>query len=110
MDAYIDGYSAQTCEVYETSNRVSYKYVILEQYFGTCVNTMIEDIYLWNVEEPWAGELPSYTLDFNREQFKEQKSEGAYDENWITGTMSERWYYGKNGVRWYDITAFWSIY
>ena len=104
MDGYIDNYSCSVYEEWLSSNQIDNKYVYLEYDYGSCPNVEIEEIYIWNVEEPWAGMLPSYTLDFDLSQCKEYDGGGGYDTKWVTGTINEKWYYAKNGVRWYDLT------
>ena len=104
MDGYIDGERCNVSEVWVSQSQINSKCIYLEQDFGSCPNVEVESVYIWNFEEPWAGEVPSYTLDFDRSQCKEEIGGGGYDTVCGSGNITELWWYNKNGIFWYDWT------
>ena len=98
ISASVNGFEASVIKAYD-QNPDEWVTVIYD--FGICNDSIIEEIKIINVEEPVAGELPSYTYNVLGSGYSMNTSKNAYYDDW---QHNRKLYYIKNGIGWYDLT------
>ena len=84
-------------------------YVTISYEFGSCNDSVIENIIIDNVTEPIAGEKPTYTATVRGSGYYIDTTKNSYDDAyWLK--PAEKWYYIKNGIGWFDMTDFDWVY
>ena len=79
----------------------------VEYDFGECNDSVVENIGVYGITQPVAGEKPSYTYYTYGSGYKVNEANTRYqDDNMPWPVLeTERKYYIKNGIGWIDLTS-----
>ncbi len=98
VSATVNGYYADVYKAYEQDPS---RHIAVEYNFGECNDSVVDNVIIYNVTEPVAGEKPSYTYSISGSGYQMDTGRNAYYDDWM---HNQKLYYVKNGISWWDVT------